>query len=183
MQSIANAESAIIYRDNATVKLNFVSLDERVIHLSRQFVWLPQSYKWDTAAPSLILPDTSGAIHSLSLTGKWTLLHVWDLLCNNRGLDVLNEVATPEPSDLRIIGIEQGNHLPDVRGYMTSRELRFFNLVAEDAESFSKIYDPAISDVLIDPDGRIVFMGSGGNSLRNAYLLYGSRSAGRVTNQ
>jgi hypothetical protein len=113
MQGIADAESAIVYRDNATVKLNFVSLDERVIPLPRQFgqfVWLPQTYKWDTAAPSVMLPDASGAIHSLSLTGKWTLLHVWDLLCNNKGLDALNEIATPEPSDLRIVGIEQGNH-------------------------------------------------------------------------
>lgn len=158
-------------------------LDERVIPLPRQFVWSPQTYKWDTDAPSVILPDASGTIHSLSLTGKWTLLHVWDLLCNNKGLDALNEIATPEPSDLRIVGIEQGNHLPDVRGYMASRGLSFFNLVAEDTESFAKIYDPAIRDILIDPEGRIVFMGSGGDSLRNAYLLYRSQSAGRAINQ
>jgi hypothetical protein len=66
---------------------------------------------------------------------------------------------------------------------MTSRGLLFFNLVAEDTESFSKICDPAIRDILIDPDGRIVFMGSGGDSLQNAYLLYRSQSARSVTNQ
>lgn len=183
LQAISNAQNAIVYRENATVRLNFVSLDERVIQLPPRLVWLPQTYKWDSAAPSVTLPDASGVIRSLPLTGKWTLLHVWDLLCNNNGLDALNEIATPEPSDLRVIGIEQGNRLPDVRSYMTSRGLRFFNLVAEDTESFSKIYDPAIRDILIDPDGRIVFMGAGGDSLRNAYLLYRSQSARSVTNQ
>ena len=77
-------KSAIVSTDRAAVKLNFVSLDERIIPLPRQFFWFPQTYKWDTAGPSVTLPDTSGDIHSLSLTGKWTLLHVWDMLCNKR---------------------------------------------------------------------------------------------------
>jgi len=183
MQGMRSAQSAIVYRDQATVKLNFVSLGERVIQLPRQFDWSPQTYKWDRAVPSVILPDASGVIHSLSLTGKWTLLHVWNLSCNISGLDALNEMANPEPSDLRIIGIEYGHRPQDVRHYMIARGLGFFNLVAEDTDSFSKTSDPTISDIVIDPEGRIVFMGAAGDSLRNAYLLYRSQSAGRAMNQ
>lgn len=59
---------------------------------------------------------------------------------------------------------------------MASQGLRFFTLVAEDLQSFSRTYDPSIKDVLLDPEGGIVFMGAGGDSLRNAYLLYRSQS-------
>jgi len=58
---------------------------------------------------------------------------------------------------------------------MTSRKLSFFALVAEDLEAFSQIYDPSIEDILIDPEGKIVFVGAADSS-RNAYLLYRSQS-------
>jgi hypothetical protein len=115
----------------------------------------------------------------LSLRGKWTLLHMWGAFCDvGDAVDALNEMANPEPADLHIIGIERGDRIQQVRAYMTSRKLSFFTLVAEDLDVLSQIYDPSIEDILIDPEGRIVFVGAG-DSLRNAYLLYRSQSVGQ----
>lgn len=183
MTGIGSAHTAVVYRNQATVRLNFVSLDERVISLPRRrFDWPTQIYARGTPPPSLALPDPNNLVHNVAFREKWTLLHLWSAFCDI-GLDALNEMANPEPSDLHIVGIELGHHVQDVRGYMSSRGLSFFTLVAEDTATFSQIYDPSISDILIDAEGRIVFMGAGGDSLRTAYLLYRSQSARQAANR
>ncbi len=178
MKAIVSARSAIVYRDNSTVRLNFASLDERVNPLPRyREEWSAPIHARHKRAPlSLVLPDVNGAAQMLSFRGKWTLLHMWGpCLDDGDAVDALNEMANPEPADLHIVGIERGDRIPVVRAHMTSRKLSFFTLVAEDLDAFSQIYDPSIEDILIDPEGRIVFMGAG-DSLRNAYLLYRSQS-------
>lgn len=177
MQGLATAETAIVYRNGAPVRLNFVSLDQRVIRVPlRRRNSMTQTFNSDVAGLSITLPDLTGLSHNLPFPpdGKWTLLHIWAIHCP--GLDALNEMANPEPPDLHVVGIETGNRIQDVRSHMASQGLRFFTLVAEDLQSFSRTYDPSIKDVLLDPEGRIVFMGAGGDSLRNAYLLYRSQS-------
>ena len=98
----------------------------------------------------------------LSFHGKWTLLHIWGP-CDDGGgaVNALNEMANPEPADLHIVGIRRGERIQQVHAYMTSRKLSFFALVAEDLEAFSQIYDPSIEDLLVDPEGNIVFVGAG----------------------
>jgi hypothetical protein len=101
--------------------------------------------------------------------------------CDDGGgaVDALNEMANPEPADLHIVGIERGDRIQEVRAYMTSRKLSFFTLVADDIDALSQIYDPSIEDILIDPEGRIVFVGAG-DSLRNAYLALSLSIGGAV---
>lgn len=178
MKAIVNARSAIVYRDNSTVRLNFASLDGRVNLLPRyREEWPAPILARDKRAPlSLVLPDVNGAAQILSFRGRWTLLHMWGP-CHDGGgaVDALNEMANPEPADLQVVGIERGDRIQQVRAYMTSRKFNFFSLVAEDIYALSQIYDPSIEDILLDPEGRIVFVGEG-DSLRNAYLLYRSQS-------
>ena len=178
MKAIVSARSAIVYRDNSTVRLNFASLDERVNPLPQyREEWPAPIHARDKRAPlSLVLPDVNGTAQMLSFRGKWTLLHMWGP-CDDGGgaVNPLNEMANPEPVDLHIVGIRRGDRIQQVRAYMTSRKLSFVALVAEDLEAFSQIYDPSIEDILIDPEGRIVFVGAA-DSLRNAYLLYRSQS-------
>lgn len=177
MQGLAIAETALVYRDGAPLRLNFVPLDQRLIRMpQRRRNTVTQTFNSDSAALSITLPDLTGLTHTLPFPpdGKWTLLHTWTIHCP--GIDALNEMANPEPPDLQIVGIETGNQIQDVQEHMASRGLRFFTLVAEDLQAFSLTYDLTIKDVLLDPEGRIVFMGSGADSLRNAYLLYRSQS-------
>jgi len=136
IHGIGSAQTAIVYRGEATVRLNFISMDERVIPLPRRRLeWPTRTYTQDILAQLLTLPDADGVIRKLSFGGKWTLLHIWDSFCNI-GVDALNEIANPEPPDLHIVGIEIGHHVQDVRSDMTSLGLTFFTLVAEDAKAF-----------------------------------------------
>lgn len=67
MQGLTTAESAIVYRDGAPVRLNFVSLDQRVIRAPlRRRNSVTQTFNSDTAAElSITLPDLTGLGHNL----------------------------------------------------------------------------------------------------------------------
>lgn len=128
----------------------------------------------DQPAPILTLPGSSGQLHTVRYGPKWTLLHLWSTFCPVCWADIplLNEISNPLPGDLALVEVAINDDAKTIEAFSLKHLVQFESLLGGTWDQGSIVENFAPSeiptDLVIDPQGEIVFVGAGSESLRSA---------------
>ena len=124
-----------------------------------------QLQKRKTPAPDFSLPDLDGKLHNLSsLRGRWVLLNFWGTWCPSciDELPALKELGSHYRSKLDVIGIALNDSPETLRRFLSNEKLPYPVLVGgtfDDRTARAYNLDRAPTNVVIDPEGQVRFVG------------------------
>jgi peroxiredoxin len=124
-----------------------------------------QLQKRDAPPPQFSLPDLEGRLHSLSsLRGRWVLLNFWGTWCSGciDELPALEELGRHYTSKLNVIGIDLNDKRETLQQFVRNEQLPYVVLVGgtfDDQTARAYNVDRAPTNVVIDPEGRVRFVG------------------------
>ena len=172
-----NAKTISVIRAGVITKLNIHESSEPLAAL---LMTEPNTnpvvlYSKDERAPNLSLPDSSGQMVTIKFREKWTLIHIWNTLCDRFEIEALNEMAMPNPDMLNVVGVAMNDTAGTLKQFSTREPIEFVNLLGGDydgkfAGEFN--YFALRTDILVDPEGRVVFVGSGPSALSRAWKIF-----------
>ena len=174
---VVDASTVSVLRDGVEKELRLFPADQPLLKTGRLYSTLPLvavTHAGDDLAPVFSLPDEFGKMHAVQYGPKWTLLHVWSTNCPACWKDVpaLNEILHPAPDSLAVIVIAMGDDAAGIRSFSRVHgPVEFTSLLAGQVrdEFWSKFNWPGVPlDVLVDPSGRVRFVGAGSGSLTRA---------------
>ncbi len=182
-----NATVLLVLREGSIRRLQFPGSSEPLLALGSQdeVVSTPVvPYRTDEHAPALALPDASGQTHVVSFDGKWTLIHIWNTGCDPSEVAALNEMSNPSPALLDVIGVAMNDTSDSIKQFSTRERIEFVNLLGghydgDFARKFN--YFALRTDILVNPDGRVVFVGSGPNALGAAWTIFRANTPNETT--
>ena len=130
----------------------------------------------NSSAPSISLPDLTGSMHTVHFGSKWVLVHIWSTRCSPcwADMDAVNEFANPAPESLIVVAVSVDDTSESLERFTKEHAVRVLNLIAggwdgKFPNDFNVVSLPA--DVLIDPEGNVVFVGVGAASFRSVLEL------------
>jgi hypothetical protein len=174
---VGAADTASVLRGGQFQTLHFRPPDLLGSYGQRRF--LTDSYQLHSrtaAVPSLTLADSEGKLHEIPVQNQFTLIHVWNPFCRDDNVDALSEIAlSPQKGDLRVAAVMMGMTSSEVRDYAKTRAFGFVSLVGgEWGGTFSQRYNvlPSGEDVVVAPNGKVIFVGQGADALRNAWTAF-----------
>ena len=131
-------------------------------------------YKVLEPAPDFNLPDKSGELVKISMAGRWTLLHIWNTHCDPSEIAALNEIAG-SPEHLSVVGIAMNDTAGTLTQFMDREKIAFLSLVGgpydgDFARRFN--YFALRTDIVVNPEGRVLFVGSGKGALNRAWAIF-----------
>jgi len=130
--------------------------------------------------------DIDELTHVINFDGKWTLIHIWNTGCDPSEVAALNEISKPNPASLDVIGIAMNDTSDSIKQFSTREPIEFVNLLGGDydgdfARKFN--YFALRTDILVNPVGRIVFVGNGPSALRAAWAIFRANTSKETTLQ
>jgi len=135
-----------------------------------------QLYSRTAAAPAMTVADSAGKLHEIPSKDQFTLIHIWNPFCRDDSVDAISEIArSPQQGDLRVAAVTVGMNASEVRDYEKTHLLAFVSLVGGEWDgTFSKRYNvlPNGEDVVVAPNGTVVFVGQGADALKNAWTVF-----------
>ena len=173
-----NATVLSVLREGSMRRLQFPVSSEPLLALGSQDEVVSSPvvpYRTDEHAPPLALPDATGRTHVIGFDGKWTLIHIWNTGCDPSEVAALNEISNPSPALLDVIGIAMNDTADSMKQFAAREPIEFVNLLGGDYDGdFARTFNyfALRTDILVNPDGRIVFVGSGPNALRAAWTIF-----------
>jgi len=182
-----NATGLSVLREGSMRKLQFPVSSEPLLALESQDEVVSSPvvpYRTDEHAPALALPDAMGRPHVISFDGKWTLIHIWNTGCDPSEVAALNEISNPSPGLLDVIGVAMNDTADSIKQFSMREPIEFVNLLGGDydgdfARKFN--YFALRTDILVNPDGRVVFVGNGPNALRAAWTIFRGNTSNETT--
>jgi hypothetical protein len=174
----ADASAVSILRNGSQLHLHMQQLTEPLAKLVSTALNADGAamYGKNEALPILELPDQLGHPVGITFREKWTLIHIWNTGCDPSEVAALNEIATPSPSELTIVGIAMNDTFDSVKQFSEKREpIEFLNLIGGDYEGITakKLdYFRLKTDILVTPDAQVVFVGSGPSALGKAWSIF-----------
>src|SRR5882724_9979218 len=173
-----NATALLVLREGAMQRLRLATSLEPLVALALKSEVVSSqvvSYRTDEHTPVLVLADASGKTHVINFDGKWTLIHIWNTGCDPSEVAALNEISKPNPASLDVIGIAMNDTSDSINQFSTREPIEFVNLLGGDydgdfARKFN--YFALRTDILVNPVGRIVFVGNGPSALRAAWAIF-----------
>ena len=124
-----------------------------------------QLQKRNAPAPQFSLPDLDGQLHTLSsLRGRWVLLNFWGTWCPGciDELPALKELGSHYTSKLDVIGIALNDKHETLQKFVRGEQLPYVVLVGgtfDDQTARAYNVDRAPTNVVIDPEGQVRFVG------------------------
>jgi|SRR5215472_8892853 len=133
-------------------------------------------YRKDDVIPSITLPDVSGRTQTVHYGSQFVLIHIWSTRCPPCWADIeaLNEFANPAPESLSLVTVDLDDTSDSLDQFTKLHPVQVVNLMGGGWESkfandFNIIGLP--TDVLVDIDGHVIFVGVGAGSFRSAIEL------------
>ena len=178
-----NARSVTLMRSGSLSTLTLHTLSEP---FAAYALWSeananpPVVYGANDALPDLSLPDAYGQTHRITFRGEWTLLHLWNTGCDPHEVAALNEIASPSHNLLNVVGVVMHDTGDSVRQFSATRQkIEFLNLLGGEytGDFAGRInYFSLRTDILVNPNGQVVFVGNGPGSLKAAWLEFKMRA-------
>jgi thiol-disulfide isomerase/thioredoxin len=130
--------------------------------------------KRNDAAPRFSLSDLQGQQYTAALyRGKWVLLNVWGTWCSGciDEIPALNYLSANYHARVIVLGVDINDEPETLQRFLKRYPLSYPVLLAGTFDdSFARSYNVhlAPTNVVIDPEGKITFVGRGNVSLKGA---------------
>jgi hypothetical protein len=172
-----DAHRVTVLRAAATITLKLHSSSEPLLQTLMQEANTNrvELYRTEEHMPEMHLPDASGVAHTIGFREKWTVVHIWNTHCDPSEITALNEIANPSPENLNVVGIAMNDTAKTVTQFAERQEIEFLNVLggAYDGDFARKFnYFSLRTDILVNPEGKVVFVGSGRNALGQAWRIF-----------
>jgi len=180
------SRSADVIRAEKPQHLNFFPAGEPLLQSSSKFIDDTadfELYPSSARAPLLALPDITNQIQTITYGPHYTLIHIWEPHCAVCWKDIpaLNEISHPAMDSLRVIPVVINGTAEQVSAVSKRRPIQFANLFAGERANrqFEKTFDVTVTpaDMLVDPEGNVIFVGAGVGSLRSALEIFKTQAA------
>jgi len=128
----------------------------------------------DGPAPQFSLPDLAGHFYSLDqFRGHWLILNVWGTWCSGclGEIPALQELVVSYADKLTVLSVAVNDTPQVLTKFVSEHSIPYPVLLGESFDApFAEAYEvhSAPANIVISPDGAVLFAGSGPMSLKGA---------------